>query len=211
MKRKLYVLILLVTITMATSARTPMRQWFASMPDSVMPLLTKNDRLDFVDFMDCKMPAVVTNRLEGKSEMKVLTNDYLYIEYTKSSSVEMKLLPVTDTTDVLCMVTTVKATVDDSHVAFFSEGWVPLSASTFLTTPQMQDFFTEERSDSAMMAYKKIDVFFKTYALSADEATITCRLSALDYLTKADASELRSYILSPEIIYSWKNGSFVKP
>lgn len=211
MKHKLFVLILLAIVSAVAPARTPIRQWFAAMPDSVMPLLTKNNRLDFMDFIDCQMAAVVTNRLEGKSEMKALTDDYLCLEYTKSSHVEMKLLPVTDTTDVLCLVTTLKAAVEDSHVMFFGEGWVPLPVSTYLQGPQIRDFGTAEPSDSVLQAYKKVDVCFKVYALSADEATLTCRLTALDYLDEAAAEEVGRYISCPKITYTWENGRFVRP
>lgn len=211
MRYKLYALALLAMVSVMAPARTPIRQWFAEMPDSVMPLLTKNNRLDFMDFIDCQMAAVVTNRLDGKSEMKALTDDYLYIEYTKTSHVEMKLLPVTDTTDVLCLVTTLKAAVEDSHVMFFGEGWVPLPVSTYLQSSRIRDFGTPEPSDSALQAYKKVDVYFKVYALSTDEATLTCRLTALDYLDEAAAEEVGRYISCPEITYTWENGRFVRP
>ena len=75
-------------------AKMPVRQWIVSMPDSVMPLLTRNNRLDFIDFVDSGMEAVVTNRLDGKSRMTMLSEDFASIEYTKSSVVAMKLLPL---------------------------------------------------------------------------------------------------------------------
>ena len=46
------------------------------MPDSIMPLLTKNDRLDFIDYLASNMKAEVTNRLGGKSEMTTISNNY---------------------------------------------------------------------------------------------------------------------------------------
>ena len=93
MKRIVYILLLFCIYTTSLTARTPIRQWFTDMPDSIMPLLTKNNRLDFIDFIDSHMDAIVTNRLDGKSRMTQLTEDYLHIEYTQSSSVTMKLLP----------------------------------------------------------------------------------------------------------------------
>ena len=95
MRRILYTLFLLFVMLLQVGARTPMRQWLMSMPDSVMPLLTKNDRLDFIDFYDARMAAVVTNRMDGKSRMDILTDDFVRINYTQASDVEMKLLPIT--------------------------------------------------------------------------------------------------------------------
>ena len=62
MKRTVYTLSLLLMVFLQASARTPMRQWLVAMPDAVMTLLTKNNRLDSIDFYDAKMEAVVTNR-----------------------------------------------------------------------------------------------------------------------------------------------------
>ena len=44
MKRIVYTFLLLA-MSLHMAARTPMRNWLVTMPDSVMPLLTKNDRL----------------------------------------------------------------------------------------------------------------------------------------------------------------------
>ena len=132
MKRIVYAFLLLLPVLSQAESRISMRDWMVAMPDSVMPLLSKNNRLDFIDFYDAKMEASVTNRLEGKSCMDVLTDDYVSIRYTKTTDVAMKLLPLNDTTDVLCMVTTVKASADDSRIAFFDSCWRPLEVTSIL-------------------------------------------------------------------------------
>ena len=67
-----------------------MRSVFISMPDSVAPLLTKVNREDCVDFLDSNMKAVVRNRFDKESELKTLTKDYLLMQMTASSTMEMK-------------------------------------------------------------------------------------------------------------------------
>lgn len=208
MKRIVYSILMAMSIA-SMAARTPISQWFTTMPDSVMPLLTKNNRLDFIDFLDSKMEAVVTNRMDGKSRMERLTDDYLLVSYTQSSNVEMKLLPVNDTTDVLCMVTTLKTTVNDSRVCFFDEGWRPLDSSEHFMEPTLKDFRTDEVSDSADMAWKKLDVPFKSYSLSPDHTILTCRITAVDYLNKEDRQAVLPYLKCDSITYSWENGRFV--
>lgn len=209
LKRIVYTFFLLAVMVQVLSARTPMRQWFMAMPDSVMPLLTKNNRLDFIDFLDCGMDAVVTNRLDGKSQLKRLTEDYLLLHYTSSSDVEMKLLSVGDTAQVLCMVTTMKANVHDSRVAFFDEDWRSLPVVDILNEPSLGAFFDVERSDSASVACAKVEVFFKTYALSADADVLKCRLSALDYLSREDRKQVIPYLKGEEVIFRWADGRFV--
>lgn len=209
-KRLKYIFLLLVVVVCNVQARTPMRQWFLAMPDSVMPLLTKNNRLDFIDFLDSKMEAIVINRLDGKSRMATLTDDYLLINYTKSCDVAMKLLPINDTTDVLCMVTTVRTMVDDSRVTFFDKAWQPLDALTLLEEPMLDDFRNAVKSDSADVAWRKMDVFFKTYRLSPDDASMICRLTTLDYLNEEDRKAVCPYMSGDSLVLTWAEGRYSK-
>lgn len=187
-----------------------MRQWLVAMPDSVMPLLTKNNRLDFIDFYDAKMEAVATNRMEGKSRMDVLTDDFIRINYTKTTDVEMKLLPLNDTTDILCMVTTVKASVNDSRIAFFDAQWQPLDATTYINEPRMEDFRSTMQGDSAAWAWSKLDIFFRTYHLSAEETGLKCVLTTTDYLSEEDRAEVAPYLRQAPITYLWNDGKFAR-
>ena len=209
MRRILYTLFLLFVMLLQVGARTPMRQWLMSMPDSVMPLLTKNDRLDFIDFYDARMAAVVTNRMDGKSRMDILTDDFVRINYTQASDVEMKLLPVNDSTDVLCMVTTVKAGVSDSRIAFFDAQWQPLSVASYLTEPSEKDFRSSLQNDSVEWAWCKINILFRTYALCAERAELLSVFTATDYLSEEERVEVAPYVRKEPLLYRWINGKFV--
>ncbi len=191
-------------------SRTPIRNWLVAMPDSVMPLLTKNNRLDFIDFDDAGMEAVVTNRMEGKSRLDTLTDDFLRINYTKSTDVAMKLLPVNDTTDVLCMVTTVKASADDSRIAFYDARWQPLDAASYIHEPSLVDFRSTQQGDSASWAWSKIDIFLRTYHLSAEDADLRCVLTTTDYLSVEDKQAVEPYVRREPITYRWTDGKFVR-
>ena len=79
------------------------------MPDSICPLLSAVNRADFIDFLESKMKAEVTNSFGGKSEMTELAPDYIHVKMTPQSSWQMKLLPVNDSTKVVCVVSTVCA------------------------------------------------------------------------------------------------------
>lgn len=210
MRRLLYIFFLWIAVGFQASARTPMRQWLVAMPDSVMPLLTKNNCLDFIDFHDAHMEAVVTNRMEGKSRLDTLTDDFLRINYTKSTDVAMKLLPVNDTTDVLCMVTTVKAAVDDSRIAFYNSQWQPLDAASYVDEPSLADFRSTLQGDSASWAWSKLDIFFRTYHLSAEDADLRCVLTATDCLSEEDRAEVAPYVRREPITYRWTDGKFVR-
>lgn len=212
MKRILHILLLLIVALLQAEARTPMREWLTSMPDSVMPLLIKNRRLDLIDFYDARMEAVVTNLLEGKSRLETLTEDFAKIDYTKSSDVSLKLLAVNDTTDILCMVTTIKGkektTVDDSRISFFDEQWIPLKVASYIDEPCIEDFRSNQQDDSAQWVWSKLDIFFRTYQLSAENTELKCVLTTTNYLSADDRKEVIPYLRKEPLTYRWTNGKY---
>lgn len=82
---------------------------FVNIPDSLCPLLSSVNRADCIDFIESKMKAQVTNRFGGKSEMTELSPDYVSLQMSDASNWQMKLLPLNDTTKVVCAVSTVCA------------------------------------------------------------------------------------------------------
>ena len=102
---------LFASITGQVSAQElKMRDVFRQMPDSLMPYLTQNNRLDFIDFIDSDMKAEVTNMMGGVSEMTALTDDSLSIRMSDALRVDMLLLdldvPVDTTRQVVVFVET---------------------------------------------------------------------------------------------------------
>ena len=141
--------------------------------------------------------------------MDTLTADFVHFAYTPSTEVEMKLLAVNDSTDVLCMVTTMKAAVRDSRIAFFDEAWQPLSVADYMDEPCIEDFrSTIHQGDSAQQAWKKMDVFFRSYDLCAEEATLRCAFTALDCLSREDRKEVEPYVRQA-LNYRWTNRRMV--
>lgn len=116
--------------TIASGQKVTMREVLGSAPDSIFPYLTKNNRLDMIDFCESNMKAVVDNELGGKSQLDTLTSDYLHLTLNETTTVEMKLLEssrlLDDTTKtIVCMSTTYADRQSD--VEFYSSKWHKLS------------------------------------------------------------------------------------
>ena len=61
--RKLLLLLSLCALGTHGLKAQKAQDYFIHMPDSICPLLTAVNRADFIDFMDSRMKAEVTNRL----------------------------------------------------------------------------------------------------------------------------------------------------
>ena len=97
--KRLYIFLFCVAAAFSASAQT-VREAIKEMPDEVLPLLTKNDRLDFIDYLASNAKAEVKNKLGTPSEMTALTDDYAHIRLTEVSEVSPVPSTVTFTDEV---------------------------------------------------------------------------------------------------------------
>ena len=110
---------LLLCITSVCSAQgLALRDAFRQMPDSVMPTLTQNNRLDCLDFLDAGM----------------LTPDSLSLQVSPALRVDMLLLPLAEPIDTVDQVIVVGETflVDsiygETTLRYFTPTWQSIPA-----------------------------------------------------------------------------------
>ena len=117
-----------------TAGAVEIKDVFSAMPDSVLPTLTRNNRLDMVDFVASGMKAEVSDVFDGKATLDTLTADYLHLTLSEAVKVEMKLLPSSSqladsASHVICMVMTYGKQPIESKVTLFTSQWAPLPSS----------------------------------------------------------------------------------
>lgn len=171
-----------------------MRDVFVNMPDSIIPTVTRNNRLDCVDFIENNLEAKVRNTFDEYVTLEALTTDYARFRTSASAVMEMKLLPGTDSTAVLCVVTTVTTSepdsllrLSDSSVRMFAADWTPLPDSMQLHLSFDSSYYLQpagETADSTAEAALR-DFHPISLSLSASQATLTATLQTAS-LTKAE-------------------------
>jgi hypothetical protein len=188
-----------------------MKSVFIAMPDSIVPLLTQVNKEDCVDFLDSNMKAEVTTRFGGTAEMKVLTEDYVFLQTTPSSTLEMKLLPVNDSTKVVCMVKTVCASACDSEIHFYTSDWKgKMAVGDFLQKPEQEAFYLPNDSvtEESVLIRKKADMHLMKASLSKEDASLTFIYTTPDYLNKEDKKQMLRYLNPNPVVFQWKDGKF---
>lgn len=202
MKKILLILLLLCGIVFSSQAQD-MRTLFMDAPDTVFPLLPRNARADCVDFADAGMEYPVTNLLGGNSVLKKLTDEYLFLQSTSVSSVEMKKLPMGDSF-VICVVKSVSAEATDSRVCFYNSNWEKIDTSSLFTAPSIEDFFFDEEEHILDLC----DIYLVMLKLDAHSNTLVAEYTMPDYMNIDDARKVRA--LLKNITYRWNGERFVK-
>ena len=204
-------LIVLIFFCAMPMVAQDMKSVFIAMPDSIVPLLTQVNKEDCVDFLDSNMKAEVTTRFGGTAEMKVLTEDYVFLQTTPSSTLEMKLLPVNDSTKVVCMVKTVCASACDSEIHFYTSDWKgKMAVGDFLQKPEQEAFYLPNDSvtEESVLIRKKADMHLMKASLSKEDASLTFIYTTPDYLNKEDKKQMLRYLNPNPVVFQWKDGKF---
>ena len=132
MRRWLLAIMVAMMIGQASAEDLMIRDVFKQMPDSLMPYLSQNNRLDFIDFIDSNMKAEVRNKLGGMSEMTALTDDSLSIRMSDALQVDILLLRLDQPVDSIQQVVVYSQTFltdsvyKDTVVLFYTTDWKPI-------------------------------------------------------------------------------------
>lgn len=160
--RKIFLLSFLFLVAVPSVAQVRMKDVFAQLPDSVLPLMTRNNRLDCIDFIENNMNARVKNRFNDQVVLEALTEDYLYVRTSESSFVEMKLMPQGNDT-LICVNRTYLGPVEDSDVRLYSLDWRFVRV---VQRPEVKEFlkskdsilpWTPETADTIAMIHAEAD------------------------------------------------------
>lgn len=88
-KKKIFTVLCALVVALAVQAKS-LRELWVSMPDSLVPVLTQNMRVEFTELQDMKVKAEVTTSLGDTSVMDTLTNDFMQIRLSRVCTLQLK-------------------------------------------------------------------------------------------------------------------------
>lgn len=210
-RMKRIVLLCLLVMSVLPLKAQDMAAVFIAMPDEYVPQLEDAWRKDLVDLYRSSGKAQLKNNMNGYSSLEKLTDNYLLLQSTERTTIEMKLLPLVNNTFVICQVVTVKGPVADSCVSFFSPDWKPLDATDMLT-PVAADWFIREDADKQSVPYlestSRLDMDLFRFQLSPDDYTLTQVYTTPEYLDKETQKKLKPFLKDAPKVFTWKKSSF---
>lgn len=193
MKRILIFSVFVVAVAAVCPAQK-MSEVFASAPYDVLPLLTRNNRLDCIDFIENNMEARVKDKFDNDVVLEEMTADYLRLVTSGVSSLEMKMVA-----DKLYVAETCKGPGADTQVKVYDTKWNLISV---MPRPEVEAFICSETELSAdervsLIAEAKILTLIKG-SLSKTDNTLTWELQT-DELT-CETKKAAEKCLQPVVV-----------
>lgn len=208
---KQYLLAIVLAFCLMGVKAQNMTSLFINMPDSYILQLESAWRKDLVDLYQSQKDAKLQNVMGGYSELKKLTDNYLLLQVSERSTVEIKLFPLVNDTPLICMITTVYGPTPDSRIAFYSPDWKLLPGEDLFTPPSFCCFLEEEadkESESYRDALSLLDMELIHYQLDPDDYILQATLSTPLYLDKEMREKVLPFIKKEPKVYQWKKNHF---
>lgn len=203
---KRYIILFLSCLFCMSVYAQDMAALFSGMPDSYLPQLETAWRKDLVDLYNSGKEARLQNMIAGHSELKKLTPDYLLLQTTERSTLEMKLFPLVNNTPIICVVTTVYGPVADSRVDFYSPEWEPLDAEELFTPASQEEFLradADRQSAAWLDALSLLDMELIHYQLNPESLTLSATYTTPSYLSEEARTKVAPFLREEPKVYTW--------
>lgn len=124
-KISLISLILLLTVTASFSQSA---EWyFIKMPADLLPTLPLNSRKDLVDFYKNERTSVMPAAFGGEMSLKVLKDDFIFVQTSQVTDMQIKLLPMNDTLKLIAVIHSASSPMKNSIISFYNTDWKPIT------------------------------------------------------------------------------------
>ncbi|MGN0233287.1 MAG: DUF3256 family protein [Bacteroidaceae bacterium] len=203
MKKRIHTFIMVImTIQSLVWGQVTLRDAFANAPDEIFPLLTRNNRLDCMDFAESNVKMEVNNIADGKTRIDSLTQNYMRIRMTDRNRVEVYLQhPANQDSARICLIRTYLGPAEDSHVSIYDTNWRLLGE---VERPQAETFFDENLGREARGILADLSLMHATFTQNGDSLIWTISTTELNKEQKKTAEGHTHSIICPIVIKKQK-------
>ena len=200
----------MMSVVLVSAKSADIKNLFVEMPDSIMPLLVKNNRLDMLDYMDIGMSAKVKNKLGGESEMTLLKDDMISISMTDVTEYDIKLFYGKDSLVTIAVIETVKGGYSDSNISFYNTKWEKLNTTNLIKMPVLEDFINKKSLRNEENKKLLDELIYRMFVVDVapDTNTLSVAFSSAEYIIDEDVRN--SIFARYSIIYRWNGKKFIR-
>lgn len=215
-------LILFITVVLAASIsaeskneKEPLsaRRVFLHLAPSITELLPKSQQLDLLDYYDANSKGIVFNAKRGLSVLDTLTNDFMELYVTPSSTLQIKVFKNKNGNDVAMTIYTVgnEGEAQDSELAFYDADMNKVDARKHFEEPKLKDFF--EIPKGSLTSMKEIEQLIPFYTVAYTAAPSDNEVKAtltIKELMNIEDMRLIELFIKPEVTMVWNGKKLVK-
>ena len=141
MRNRYFVILLLLLITIQVEARE-MSDVLKDIPQTIMPTINRNSRLDMIDLYQAGMHATSPTLLGDTAQILVMGDTYIKLRTSRASTMQIKQLGKPKK-PMYAIVTTVEAPVAHSHIELYNYKWEVIATTKQLPSITIDNFVND--------------------------------------------------------------------
>ena len=209
---KILLLVFLCTISFSANAQK-VGDLFLSMPDKIVPTLSKQQRFEMLEY----------SKLNRRDSVKNKFNEYLSIQHydsinqlitfntTKNNLTEIKVFEMEDATPVVAIINTVLQPVRLSTIQFYHLNWQPLTL--FSDIPTAKQWLISENTENADIDLdwlnKHLGNSYLSFTFSKEKPAIEVENHLVDFLSIEEKKIIADLLADKPLIYKLSHKQFV--
>ena len=198
---------MMIFISMSSMSQT-IEKWYVNMPDFINPTLTKQNRLELLEYHKAGKGDSIANRFGNQAYLLSLDTlqQQIVVKNTPSSAFEMKILNLEDGTAVLGIIRTVCAPVCMSSVEFYDTAWnvIPIQ----FNMPKAIEWVSVDSIPSEKLDIKWVkslmEISFISLRFSDKDQSIVAKNNTMDFISEEDRKVIAPYVSDKTISFELK-------
>lgn len=179
-----------------------------TMPDNMIigTTLEQKKELAVSESDSIEKKVYIINSVGDSIERLSYTDDYIALKTSDAGTLQIKLLPLVNNTNIIGVITTVCGQICDSRIDFYTTSWQPLDKSTLFPEIDKSLFFKQD-VDKNTLDYKNamasVDMTPVKLSFSEKDKNITAEYQLQSYLSPDEYKALEPYLLMQPKTFVW--------
>jgi hypothetical protein len=189
-------------------------KWFVNMPDGLNPTLSKQNRLELLEYYKAGQGDSVTNRYGNQARLVVFDsiNQCVVVKNTSSTTFEMKMFNFEASSTVIGLISTVCAPVCQSYIQFYDTAWnsIPIQFAMPKAIEWMNKDSLENKNLDKQWVGNVLENSFITLTFNAANNTIIAQNNSLKFMTEIDRKLFQPLMNEKPFVYKLNGRTWVQ-
>ena len=204
--KRYFTLLILSCITLLSYGQT-IDEVFKTMPNDFLPAFSEADKtMLLVDSSLSVIPYAL-----GEIERLAYSDTFLSIKTSEVGTMQIKILPLINNTQIIVLIKTVCSGVCDSDIRFFTNEWKEIDKKSILPTITPQVFFDQKELNTPGFKWtvSQIDMFPLQFQFKNGSNNLQVKFDIANHLSALDFAKIEPYLVKETIDLLWNKSMFV--
>jgi hypothetical protein len=188
--------------------------YYINMPDALNPTLSKQNRLELIEYFKAGKGDSITNRFGNQARIicRDTLQQRLVIQNTANSTFEMMVIKSSETSNLIGLIRTICGPVCNSAIGFYNTNWNAISLQ--FKTPKASEWLNTDSLAVSSVDKKwvenTINDSFISLSFSSEKQEIEAQNNILDFLSDADRKVIAPLLINNRFSYRLTEKNWVK-